>query len=98
MLGHQLWRHLGARHEVTVALRRRSATFARYGLFVGSHAIEGFDAMDEASIAATVERARPDAVVNSVGIIKQVAEAKDPSSASRSTRCYRTCWRGPASR
>lgn len=78
MLGHQLWRHLGARHEVTVALRRRSATFARYGLFVGSHAIEGFDAMDEASIAATVERARPDAVVNCVGIIKQVAEAKDP--------------------
>lgn len=43
--------------------------------------------------AAAFAQVRPDAVVNFVGIIKQLREASDPILTITLNRCCRTAWR-----
>lgn len=78
LLGHELWRHFQARHETWVTLRRPAAEYARYGLFEPGRVCEGVEAADFASLERIIARVRPDVVVNCVGIIKQLKEAKCP--------------------
>lgn len=78
MLGHQLWRHFRARHETWVTLRRSPAEFAAAGLFQDGRVCAGVDAMDFSTLQEAIRRLRPDAVLNCVGIIKQLKEAKSP--------------------
>jgi dTDP-4-dehydrorhamnose reductase len=79
MLGHQLLRHLGPRHETRVTLRRELADYARFGLFNRDNAYDRTDARDAARVASVVSGYRPDAVVNAVGIVKQRQDAGDLS-------------------
>ena len=78
MLGHQLWRHFHNRYETYVTLRRTGQEFERYGLFRDGRVFAGVDAEDFAQVARVIRDYRPDAVLNCVGIIKQLAEAKNP--------------------
>lgn len=79
MLGHALCRAWQGRFEV------HGTTRARVGLPPGvvepAHLHGGIDATDAAAVVpaldALVQRLRPDAVVNAVGLIKQRAEAAD---------------------
>ena len=78
MLGHKVYRTFAATdHEVYGALRKPVREFQRYGLFDPERVIEGIDAL----IPETVERAflaaRPDVVINCVGLVKPFA--KDPA-------------------
>jgi dTDP-4-dehydrorhamnose reductase len=77
MLGHQLLRHLGPRHETRVTLRRGLADYARFGLFDGDNSFDRTDARDAQRVAAVVSDFRPDAVVNAAGIVKQRPEAHE---------------------
>ncbi len=77
MLGHQLLRHLGARHETRVTLRRELADYARFGLFDGGNSFDRTDARDAQRVAEVVSGFRPDAVVNAAGIVKQRPEAQE---------------------
>jgi len=78
MLGHQLWRHFGAKHETWVTLRRSAAQFENYGLFKDGKVFSGVDVTDFPSVEKIIRTYRPDAVLNCVGIIKQLAAAKNP--------------------
>jgi dTDP-4-dehydrorhamnose reductase len=77
MLGHQLLRHLGPRHETRVTLRRGLADYARFGLFDGDNSFDRTDARDAQRVAAVISDFRPDAVVNAAGIVKQRPEAHE---------------------
>lgn len=74
MLGHQVWAAARARLDARVAVRRRPAS----PLFDDERVIEGFDAADFDGVRRLVEGVRPDAVINCVGVVKQLAAAHDP--------------------
>lgn len=78
MLGHQLWRHFHQSHEVWVTLRKPVSAYARFGLFDKDRAISGIDVSNAEALLPVFRRARPDAVINCVGIVKQLQEAKNP--------------------
>lgn len=77
MLGHQLWRHFSVRHETWVTLRRPAPEFERLGLFSDKRVFTGVDVADFESLARVIRELKPDAVLNCVGIIKQLKEAKN---------------------
>ena len=78
MLGHQLWRRLQPRHEVWVTLRQPLANYQAHGLFESERTITGVDVASDESLSGVFRTARPEAVINCVGIIKQLKEASDP--------------------
>lgn len=81
MLGHQLVRHLAADHDVSGTVRALEHGAARE-LLRGScdRLLEGVDATDLDSVAAALDDTRPDAVLNCIGVIKQLREAHDPAT------------------
>jgi len=83
MLGHQLWRGLHARHETWVTLRRPVADFAEHQLFDEARAIQVDDITDDTALGQALGRAKPEAVINCVGLIKQRDEANDEALARR---------------
>lgn len=78
MLGHQLWRHLHRQHDVWITLRRPAASYSQYELFDASRSILCHDATAIESLTSIFRQARPEAVINCVGIIKQLKKAKSP--------------------
>ncbi len=79
MLGHMLFKVLAgdARYEALGAMR--SASGRRYFSAQQQELlIEGFDAEDPDALVRVLQWARPDVVVNCVGIIKQQSNAEDP--------------------
>jgi len=61
-----------------VTFRGPASAYARTGLFDPERSIGGVSAQDFDSVARAIARARPEAVVNCVGVVKQDAAAKDP--------------------
>lgn len=78
MLGHKLCQVLGERFETWGTVRSDASTYEGLGLLEPGHLIGGVDATDQGALAQVVDRVGPDAIVNAVGIIKQLPEAKDP--------------------
>jgi dTDP-4-dehydrorhamnose reductase len=78
MLGHQLWRTLHRDHEVWVTLRKPVAHYAEHGLFDSGRAFTGVDVANPDTLESVFRSVKPQAVVNCIGIIKQLKEAKDP--------------------
>jgi len=76
MLGHQLLRHFGARHEVRATLRGPLERYAAFGLFHQGNAAGGVDVQDFESVRKAFRAFSPDAVINATGIVKQRAEAE----------------------
>ncbi len=83
MLGHQLWRSLHAQHDTWVTLRRPVADFAAHNLFDEAKAIQADDITDNESLGRALGQAKPEAVINCVGLIKQRDEATDEALTSR---------------
>ena len=81
MLGHKLWQVTGRRVETWATVRRVTPALRAAGLGDPARTIEGVDARHPGAIEAALDRVRPDAVVNCVGIVKQLAAAKDPVEA-----------------
>ena len=77
MLGHQLWRGLHAQHDTWVTLRRPVADFAVHNLFDETKAIQFDDITDDTALERALGQAKPEAVINCVGLIKQRDEASD---------------------
>jgi dTDP-4-dehydrorhamnose reductase len=78
MLGHKLVQTLGREFETWTTLRGRRRDYERFGLFDAERTIEGVDVTNRDDITAAIARVRPDAIINCVGIIKQLAAASDP--------------------
>ena len=82
MLEHQLWRSLHAQHDTWVTLRRPVADFAAHNLFDEAKAIQADDITDNESLGRALGQAKPEAVINCVGLIKQRDEATDEALTS----------------
>jgi dTDP-4-dehydrorhamnose reductase len=76
MLGHQLLRMWGGRHEVRVTLRGPLADYQRFGLFDPGTAYDRIEATDLGAVDTVLGTFRPEVLVNCVGIVKQRSEAK----------------------
>jgi dTDP-4-dehydrorhamnose reductase len=77
MLGHKVWQRLAPRFDARVTLRASVETYAPLGLFDPARVLSGIDATDCAALETTIAEVRPDAVINCVGIIKQLPQAHD---------------------
>lgn len=77
MLGHALVRSWRERHEVFVTFRQDEAAYRSLAEFAGVTALHGVDARNLQDVVGAVAQARPDAVVNAIGIVKQRPTAKE---------------------
>jgi len=76
MLGHQLLASLAGRHEVKVTLRQDMETYQKYGLFNELNSYAGIDVRVFERLTEVVADFRPEAIINTVGIVKQRSTAK----------------------
>lgn len=77
MLGHKLWQVCRSRFDTRVTVRGAASAYHRYGLFDETRLIPGVDAGDFDAVVRAMGQAKPDAVVNCIGIVKQLAAARD---------------------
>ena len=71
MLGHRLWRELDGRMDAYVAIRRPYSDYASLGWFDERRVIDRVDAATDADVDRAFSIARPDVVLNAVGVVKQ---------------------------
>lgn len=76
MLGHQLCRTLNDRFEMWGTFRGDPKEFETFGFLPKERAIGYVDAQDIQTLQRTLEKVKPDAVINGIGIVKQRDEAK----------------------
>ncbi len=77
MLGHKVIQAFSRDCEVWATIRGKYADISPYGLLDDGHTISAVDVSDGSSIRRAVETARPNVVVNAVGIVKQQPLAKN---------------------
>lgn len=82
MLGSAVFRVFSAdpAHETWGTLRSRAA-LRHFPQQRHTRLLAGVDVLDHDALVATFARVRPDVVINCVGLIKQLADAKDPLTA-----------------
>jgi dTDP-4-dehydrorhamnose reductase len=78
MLGHKLCQFCRTRFDAWATVRSTNGALGRYDLLDSGRLLEGVDATRLPSVAQAVARVKPDAVINCIGIIKQVRKAHDP--------------------
>src|SRR5258708_27320449 len=77
MLGHQLLRQLGTRHEVHATLRRDPKEYDSFGLFDGKRTYFGVDGSSPERLRQIIATCRPGAVSNAIAVANQRTEAND---------------------
>ena len=78
MLGHKLCQRYRDRFDTWVTVRTGCRDYARYGIFDPQRTLGGVDAASFDSVVRAMAEVKPDAVINCIGIIKQLKTAKDP--------------------
>jgi dTDP-4-dehydrorhamnose reductase len=78
MLGHKLWQTADQRVETWATVRRMTPALSALGVGDPTRTLVDVDARRPGDIEAALDRARPDTVVNCIGVVKQLAAAKDP--------------------
>ncbi len=73
MLGHKVWQVFRGRFNCRAAVRVRPSL----PLFDDDRVIDGIDAADFQSVGKLIETARPNVVINCIGVVKQLAAAHD---------------------
>lgn len=81
MLGHKLAQVYRERFETWVAVRTGFREYEHYNLFDKDRTLGGVDVFDFDTVIRAFAAARPDVVINAVGVIKQLPTAKDPITA-----------------
>jgi dTDP-4-dehydrorhamnose reductase len=81
MLGHKVFEVLSGRFDTLATFLSPNGPWREFPQYAGvpeARLLAGVDALRFDTVAAAFEQARPDAVVNCVGVIKQLKEASDP--------------------
>ena len=78
MLGHKLVQMWSSRFDVWTTLRGNFSGFERFRIFDKSKTIASVQVDNFDSVVNAFAESRPDAVVNCIGVIKQLKTAKDP--------------------
>ena len=74
MLGHKLYQVLSPRFRVTGAIRGAFPDISGYGFYEKARIIPNVNALDISSIEKAIEKARPDVVINCIGVVKALEE------------------------
>jgi dTDP-4-dehydrorhamnose reductase len=77
MLGHKLVQVIGANLEVWTTIKGEFSEIEHFGLFSQKRTIEHVDVTDVESLQRAVETAKPDVVINAVGLVKQLVKEHD---------------------
>lgn len=77
MLGHKLVQMLGERFDCRWTIRGGFESIEGFGIFERERTIEHIGVDDVETVRRAIEIARPDVVVNAVGVIKQLPSAKN---------------------
>ncbi len=77
MLGHKLWQVFRDRFDTWGTVRGRPGSYTRFGIFDEKRLIGAVDAADPDSLVRAFATVQPDAVVNCIGVIKQLKEAEE---------------------
>jgi dTDP-4-dehydrorhamnose reductase len=77
MLGHKLWQTALPRFETKATVRSGARFFVERG-YPAESVLPHVDVSDPNALIRAVAVARPEAVVNCIGVVKQLAAAKDP--------------------
>ena len=77
MLGHQVLKVLGKRHDIRVTLRQKLNAYKEHKIFNDSNTYAGIDIRNLEQLLEVVSDCNPEAVVNAVGVVKQRTEAKE---------------------
>lgn len=77
MLGHKLIQVLSESFEVWGTLRGDYAQIEQFGFLDAVRCLTKVDVSDETSIRKAIVDARPDVVINAVGVVKQLETSKD---------------------
>lgn len=75
MLGHQLFKNLKSSHDVRVTLRQDPAVYNKFMMFSSENTYPGIDVIKIDKLAKVLTNFHPDAVVNAIGIVKQLPKA-----------------------
>jgi dTDP-4-dehydrorhamnose reductase len=78
MLGHTLVETFRQQFETWCTLRGAVSRYDQYGLFDPDRTLGGVDVLNFDVVTEVMAKVRPQAVINCIGIIKQLAAAKDP--------------------
>jgi dTDP-4-dehydrorhamnose reductase len=78
MLGHKVLLTCRESFETWGTFRRDVERHAELGIVDRDRAISGVDAMDFSTVEQAIREVRPYVVVNCIGVVKQLAEARDP--------------------
>lgn len=79
MLGHDVFKVLDASPELEVwGTLRSSAGLSHFSRKQHERMLSGVDVLDQDALTSVFARVRPDAVINCVGLIKQLSNANDP--------------------
>ena len=78
MIGHAAWQVLSTGFDSYVSIRSPFNEVRKFNIFDKKKTICNVDANDFSSVKKAVEKVSPDVVLNCIGIIKQIKEAKNP--------------------
>jgi dTDP-4-dehydrorhamnose reductase len=79
MLGHKMYQILSQRFEIYVSFRDIDGIWTKYPMYLSQiNAVPNVDALRWETVANAIGEVQPDAVVNCIGIVKQLDEASDP--------------------
>lgn len=77
MLGHKLIQQLSGDFEIFSTIRQPFDKVERFGIFERSRTFDQVDVENIGELDRAISAVRPDAVINAVGIIKQLPSSKD---------------------
>jgi dTDP-4-dehydrorhamnose reductase len=80
MLGHKMFQELSSRFETYVTFKDFKSPALHYPVYKdikGSYLIEGIDSMNMGTVISAFAQVKPDIVINCIGIVKQLREAKN---------------------
>ena len=80
MLGHQLVSALQPEFDTWTTLRGSVGAYEQHALFNPERTLSGLDVLNADALTEAMAKVRPNAVINCIGIIKQLAAARDPLS------------------
>ena len=77
MLGHKIYQVLDTDFDVMGTIRGSYADISKYGLFRESQILAGINAMDISRLDEIIRTAKPEAVINCIGITKHLEQSQN---------------------
>lgn len=78
MLGHKLLKVLGESHSVIGTGRKKSSEYEKHPILKDFNIIGEIHAENINEVKSAIHISKPDIIINSIGIVKQLPEANDP--------------------